>query len=76
MKKKFLLYVVVGGLLLALGTAGVQAVSRPGGQDFVDADGDGVCDNRTLSVACPQDGTGRQLGKTAGEGGNRWGRGR
>jgi hypothetical protein len=46
-----------------------DAGARTPGANFVDADGDGVCDNCLNGGTHPQDGTGLQMGR-----GGRWNR--
>ena len=69
MKKRVLLCVLAGAVILSCGTASVYAASswrgngnRAQSANFIDTDNDGVCDNRTDGGACPQDGTGMRRG--------------
>lgn len=61
MKKKILLVVLAGVLILTLGTATAFAAS----EKFTDQNVDGVCDNYQ-STTRPQDGTGNQNGQCNG----------
>ena len=66
MKKTF---VSLAALTLALSVcaSGAMAAGMGRGGNFVDADGDGVCDNYAAG-ARPQDGTGRANGFGGGRG--------
>ncbi len=61
MKKKILLVVLAGVLILTLGTATAFAASG----NFTDQNSDGVCDNYQ-STTRPLDGTGSQYRQCAG----------
>ncbi|MEA4822805.1 MAG: hypothetical protein VB111_01660 [Clostridiaceae bacterium] len=43
--KKILTGILLAALIVSLGTTTAFAVSQPGGQNFVDANNDGICDN-------------------------------
>lgn len=62
MKKRVLLCVLASTMILACGTASVYATSSESGKGYVDADGNGICDNCTNGTICPQDGTGMKKG--------------
>lgn len=61
MKKKILLVVLAGVLILTLGTATAFAAS----ENFTDQNNDGVCDNYQ-SATRPLDGTGSQYRQCGG----------
>ena len=78
MKKGILLCTIAVAIVLVFGTASAYA-SFTGGQGacYVDADGDGVCDNYGSGAGCaqsggcggrPQDGTGMKWGHCGGRG--------
>ncbi len=52
MKKRIVIFVLVAALIIALGTAGAYAAYN--GRGYVDADGDGVCDNYGSGAGCTQ----------------------
>lgn len=78
--KKFLSVLIAAVLILSIGATSAFAASRaaeenyadPGNDGvydyngFIDADGDGICDNNPDGGLCPQDGTGRQARSAAG----------
>lgn len=77
--KKFLVFAIVGAMMLSGSTIGALAESERNNytdadsdgvcdnygsySNFVDANNDGVCDNNTDCENQPHDGTGRQNGK-------------
>lgn len=77
--KKFLVFAIVGAMILSGSTIGVLAASGRNNytdadsdgvcdnygsySNFVDDNNDGVCDNNTDCENQPQDGTGRQSGE-------------
>ena len=73
MIRKFVPVIAALALVLLLGTVAYAAdapATAPYGQgqcaNFVDANGDGVCDNLGQNVPA-RDGTGSQYGKTSGQ---------
>ena len=85
MIRKRFICIVTGMVILILATVGCTLASAASSVsdknsdgvsdkfeqcfNFVDANGDGICDNCTASADCPQDGTGRQLkGASQGKG--------
>lgn len=75
MIRKFVPVIAAVALVLLLGTVAYAAdapATVGAGQcaNFVDADGEGICDNLGQNVP-PRDGTGSQNGKATGQGNGR-----
>ena len=62
MKRGALLGILAGIMILIGSTASVYAAPSSTDNGYVDVDGNGICDNRSDSATCPQDGTGMKHG--------------
>lgn len=61
MRKGILICSLAGTMLLSFGAVRACALPVSEQGNYIDADGDGICDNREDDgIYCPQDGTGNQ----------------